>query len=54
VSDLTVGEQIMVRGSSSNGTITATSIREGDFGPPQGAGRGSRAGNAGGPPGPPS
>ncbi len=45
VSDLTVGEQIMVRGTSSNGTITATSIREGDFGPPPGAG----SGNAGGP-----
>jgi len=47
VSDLTVGEQIMVRGTSSNGTVTATSIREGDVGPPPGAGSGS----AGGPPG---
>jgi hypothetical protein len=45
VSDLTVGEQIMVRGTSSSGTITATSIREGDVGPPPGAG----SGNAGGP-----
>ncbi len=47
VSDLTVGEQIMVRGTSSNGTITATSIREGGFGPPQGASGGNGAGPGG-------
>jgi hypothetical protein len=32
VSDLKVGDQILVRGSTSNGTLTATSIREGSVG----------------------
>ncbi len=42
LSDLKVGDTIMVRGQDSNGTITATSIREGALvgfgGPPPGAG----------------
>jgi hypothetical protein len=43
----------MVRGSSSNGTITATNIREGDFGPPPGAGNAANGSGSstGGPPG---
>lgn len=32
VSDLKVGDQVMVRGETNNGTITATSIREGALG----------------------
>ena len=36
VSDLKVGEAIMWRGKTSDGTTTATDIREGSFGPPPG------------------
>ena len=45
VSDLKVGDTVVVRGKTSNGTITATTIREGALGgfggfggPPPGAG----------------
>ncbi len=44
VSDLKVGDQVVVRGKTSNGTITATNIREGALG----GGLGFRPGAGGG------
>ncbi len=44
VSDLKVGDQVVVRGKTSNGTITATTIREGALG----GGLGFRPGANGG------
>lgn len=46
LSDLKVGDTVMVRGDEADGTITATSIREGELGGPMGGGP-----MGGGPPG---